>query len=50
MAQNLIGCEIAIDLDGNNMVCGIVTNFESGYLSGAKAKKSWLTKIAVLLV
>ena len=28
MAQNVIGCEIAIDLDGNNMVCGIVTNFE----------------------
>ena len=28
MSQNLIGCEIAIDLDGNNMVCGIVTNFD----------------------
>ena len=27
MAQNLVGCEVAVDLDGSNMVCGIVTNF-----------------------
>ena len=27
MAQNLVGCEVAADLDGSNMVCGIVTNF-----------------------
>ena len=24
MAQNLVGCEVAVDLDGSNMVCGIV--------------------------
>lgn len=28
MAQNLVGCEVAADLDGINMVCGIVTNFD----------------------
>jgi hypothetical protein len=28
MAQNLVGCEVAVDLDGSNMVCGIVTNFD----------------------
>jgi hypothetical protein len=27
MAQNLVGCEVAVDLDGSNMACGIVTNF-----------------------
>jgi len=28
MAQNLVGCEVAADLDGSNLVCGIVTNFD----------------------
>ena len=28
MAQNLVGCEVAVELDGSNMVCGIVTNFD----------------------
>jgi hypothetical protein len=27
MAQNLVGCEVAAELDESNMVCGIVTNF-----------------------
>ena len=27
MAENLVGCEVAVDLDRSNMVCGIVTNF-----------------------
>ncbi len=28
LSQNLVGCEVAADLDGSSMVCGIVTNFD----------------------
>jgi hypothetical protein len=28
MAQSLVGCEVAADIDGSNVVYGVVTNFE----------------------
>ena len=39
MAQNLVGCEVAADLDGSNMVCGIVTNFDKWIFIRSKDKE-----------
>jgi hypothetical protein len=49
LAQNLVGCEVAVDLDGSNLVCGIVTNFDKWIFIRSKDEEILVDEISCVI-